>query len=547
MIEYPVRIGIYHHKHSWFMKGEVMRKRLPALALCGLLALSMPSFADQVAQVVSATPGTAGNLSRFGATTQALVSFFNAEIQRGHLKTARSQNDPLARMEHRRHNQFFQGIPVFGGEIIYHFRKGMIESINGVYYPIENCDTQVVLSTAEAAGIFRRHLEEKDLTEKTEDTRLLLYPVSANDIRPTYQITLEKEQHYSMTGIIDARSGEILLEYSNIHFDDPAIGLGVGYHGATFKLPTTLTTNGIYGLYDEARIRPVKQYTVDYRNMSIPGDNDNYWDRNGVAVCAHVFIGFTYDFYYGFFDREGINDNNLDTFVFVQNNKYRDNAFWNGESLNFCITGSSNKQYAAALDIVAHEYSHGVTSYSSNLIYSFESGALNESFSDIMGTVAEFYWFPQGNGLYHADWYIGEDAGHSYNINKCRNLANPNSNSQLGDWRYPDPCHLRQKINCSSSLDNGGVHLNMTIYSHAFYLLAHGGRNKVSGITVPGIGIEKAARIFYRAWVFYLTRTSNFQNAANALLTVAYTDYGANSSEYNQTVRTMQAIGWTVN
>lgn len=523
-----------------------MRKNLLISTLCALVFLNITVFSEQVGRVVSQNPENPGDLSRFGASTQELYTFFNAEIQKGNLVTAHTQDDPLARMEHRRHDQFFRGLPVFGGEIIFHFRSGVIESIDGMYYPIENCDMQTVLSSTDAASIFRSHLEETDLSEKAEDTLLLLYPVSEGDIRPAFQITLEKERHYSMTGIIDGRSGEILLEYSNIHFDEPAIGLGVGYHGFSFKLPTTLTTGGLYGLYDEARIRPVKQYTVDYRYMSIPGDNDNYWDRNGVAVCAHVFVGFTYDFYYGFFNREGINDNNLDTYVFVQNNKYRDNAFWNGESLNFCITGSSNNQYAAALDIVAHEYSHGVTSYSSNLVYSFESGALNESFSDIMGTVTEFYWFPEGNGLYRADWYIGEDASPGYNTSRCRNLANPNSNSQLGDWRYPDPCHLSQKINCPSSLDNGGVHLNMTIYSHAFYLLAHGGRNKISGITVSGIGLEKAARIFYRAWVFHLTRTSTFVNAANALLQVAYNEYGANSTEYKQTVRAMQAIGWNV-
>ena len=525
----------------------MMRKRLLVLTLCSLIMFSITMFAEQAAQVASTDPGKTGDLSRFGASTQALHSFFDAEIQRGHLANAYTQEDPLTRMEHRRHNQFFRGLPVFGGEVIYHFRDGVIESINGIYYPIETCDIQTVLSNTDAAGIFRQHLEETDLTEKTEDTRLLLYPVAENDIRPAFQITLEKAQHYSMTGIIDARSGDILLEYSNIHFDEPAIGLGIGYHGSSFKLPTTLTTGGLYGLYDEGHIRPVKQYTIDYRYMSIPGDSDNYWDRNGVAVSAHVLAGFTYDFYYGFFDRKGIDDNNLDTYIFVQNNAYRDNAFWNGKSLNFCITGSSNNQYAAALDIVAHEYSHGVTSYCSNLIYSFESGALNESFSDIMGTAAEFYWFPEGNGLYHADWYIGEDASPGYNTNKCRNLANPNSNSQLGNWNYPDPCHLSQKINCSSSLDNGGVHLNMTIYSHAYYLLAHGGRNKISGITVSGIGMDEATRIFYRTWAFYLTRTSTFIHAANALLTVAYNDYGANSTEYKQTVRAMKAIGWNVN
>ena len=96
---------------------------------------------------------------------------------------------------------------------------------------------------------------------------------------------------------------------------------------------------------------------------------------------------------------------------------------------------------AAAFDVVGHEYTHGVTQYSSNLVYAFESGALNEAFSDIMGTTAEFYWFPEGSGLYKADWYVGEDAFPYYKTTGTRNLADPNSTSQLGDPRYPDPCH----------------------------------------------------------------------------------------------------------
>ena len=203
--------------------------------------------------------------------------------------------------------------------------------------------------------------------------------------------------------------------------------------------------------------------------------------------------------------------------------------------------------YAACLDIVAHEYTHGVTDYSSDLVYSFESGALNESFSDIMGATAEFYWYPEGIGLYKSDWYIGEDARSYYSTSGCRDLANPNSNSQLGDSRYPDPCHLSQKYIVSKDFDNGGVHLNATIYGHAFYLLAHGGRNSVSQVLVNGIGIDKAARIFYTAFVNYLTKHSDFMDAANALLEVAFSQYGGTSHEYQQTVRAMEAIGWIVN
>jgi len=176
------------------------------------------------------------------------------------------------------------------------------------------------------------------------------------------------------------------------------------------------------------------------------------------------------------------------------------------------------------------------------LIYLFECGALNESFSDIMGTAVEHYCQSEGSGFLMADWYIGEDANPSFSIIGSRNLEDPNSNwqSPLG----PDPCHLSQQHFVPFDVDNGGVHLNATIYSHAYYLLAHGGTNSVSGITVSGIGIDKATKIFYRAWTYYMIPISEFVDAASALPQSADDLYGSSSNELAQTLRSMEAIGW---
>lgn len=474
-------------------------------------------------------------------------NLFDAEISRGNLIISRIQDDPLAEMKHHRYCQKFKGLPVFGGEVIYHIKNDFVAGITGKYFPIKELDTIPALSREEAVEIFQSHLQKEGLKVKTEDSSLIIFPAEDGQYHLAHKITLEKEDYYSMTGIIDAETGEILFEFSNIYFDESAIGLGLGYHGSTFKMATTKDPNGHYYLYDEKRIRPYSHYTYDNRTGYIPGDLDNYWDNDGPIVNAHVFVGLIYDFYYLFFDRNGIDDSNLTTIVNVHNTEYSDNAFWNGESINFCEPGKNNQQNSAAFDVVGHEYSHGVTQYGPDLVYAFESGALNETFSDVMGTTAEFYWFPEGSGLYKADWYIGEDASPYYKTSGNRNLADPNSNSQLEDSRFPDPCHLFQQYYVPIEFDNGGVHLNSTIYGHAFYLLAQGGVNRVSGIHVNGIGIEKAAKIFYRAWIYYLTKTSQFIDAANALLQAAYSLYGSGSNEYFQTVRAMEAIGWIVN
>lgn len=329
------------------------------------------------------------------------------------------------------------------------------------------------------------------------------------------------------------------------------IGLGVDYHGYLRKLPT-YNENNVFYLYDEHGVRPYTQAVLDYRiGLYIPSDNDNQWDHDGTNVSAHANVGLIYDFYYLYLGRQGIDNRNMDTLIVTHNSQYSDNASWNGISLNFYVPGKQQAQFAAALDVVGHEFSHGVTDYSSDLIYEYQPGALNESFSDIMGCAAEFFWHPQGTGLYRADWFTGEDAFPSYDfgISKglVRSLEDPNRFSQTGWYLGPDPCHLSQYLNVPFELDRGGVHLNCTIYPHAYYLLAAGGTNRVSGISVAGIGLEEATKIFYRAWVFYLTKTSIFIDAANAILQSAYDLYGGSSNELAQAKQAMRAIGWIVN
>lgn len=509
-----------------------------------LTGTSLFVFSSSVGKVYFVHPDSAKATKSVFSAYLNQRNFFDTEISKGNLTLYRIQEDPLAGMEHHRYNQRFKGIPVFGGEVIYHLRNDSSCSITGEYFQIQDMDTTPALSGKEAVEIFRSHLQKEGLISETP--LLIIFPMEDSHCRLAYQVTLEKEDHYSMTGIVDAISGEIILQYSNIYFDEPAIGLGICYHGSSLKLATSRYSNGYYYLYDEKRIRPYNHYTYDYRTGYIPGDYDNYWESDGTIVNAHAFVGLIYDFYYLFYGRKGIDDKNGTTIVNVHNDKYSDNAFWNGESINFCVPGTNNQQFAAALDVVCHEYSHGVTQFSSNLVYAFESGALNESFSDIIGATAEFYWFPKGTGLYKADWFMGEDASPYYKTSGNRNLADPNTNSQLGDLNYPDPCHLYQQYFVPYEIDNGGVHLNSTIYGHAFYLLAQGGTNRVSGKYVDGIGIEKAANIFYRAWVYYLTQTSQFIDAANALLQAAYSLYGSGSNEYYQTIRAMEAIGWIV-
>ncbi len=476
----------------------------------------------------------------FKPQSVSLSAFFSSEIRKGNLRLLKIQKDPVASMEHHRYQQFYKGLEVFGGQIIEHHRNGNITGINGEYYQIYDINTVPVITKDEAVEFFIYDLNKEGLVEKDVESKLFIYPVKDGDYRLAYKIIMEKGIGYSMTGIIDAETGKVLLKYSNIYFDELNIGLGIGYHGGQYKLPTTYY-DGFYYLYDEKNVRPVNQYTIDWNLGDIPGDDDNYWDYDSPTVNAHAFLGLTYDYYYIVQGREGIDDYNMDVIAHVYHTDMEDNAAWFNDQIFFYVPGAQNLQTAAALDLVAHEYSHGVTTYTSELIYQFQCGALNESFSDIMGTAVEHHWQPEGSGLLKADWYIGEDMRPTYSTG-WRNLEDPNSN-----WQSPygpDPCHLNQYISVPFDIDNGGVHFNSTIYSHAYYLLAQGGTNSVSGITVSGIGIDKATKIFYRAWTYYMIYISEFLDAANALTYSAEDLYGSSSDELAQTIRSMEAIGW---
>jgi thermolysin len=194
--------------------------------------------------------------------------------------------------------------------------------------------------------------------------------------------------------------------------------------------------------------------------------------------------------------------------------------------------------FAGAFDVVAHEWTHGVTGFSSDLEYFDEPGALNEAFSDIMATGAEFMFLRPGEGPQKGpNFLIAEDVtrvGPGY----LRSMQNPVS---TGD---PDHYSLRQYI--GTDTDNGGIHINNSIVNHAFFLSVVGGTNRVSGITVQGIGLanmEQMERIFYRAFVFKLGPLSQFTDARAATLEAATELFGPASSQRAQLAAAWTAVG----
>ncbi len=536
--------------------------RLTVFALCLLLAVAL-NAADLGPRPL-AQPGDDDPRSSLAQMPLAdQITHISQQITAGDLVLVRQETDPLAGMVHRRFAQHYRGLPVFGGEVILHDQNGITRSLTGKYFDITDLSLTPVVTAESAAATLRSTLETGRSPQLKAAPGLIVYPVSDSDVRLAWLMTFTAGREYSMSGVVDAHSGAILTFFSNVMNENSgAIGLGRGYHGEAVKLATTLS-GGKYYLADEQRIRPIVQLTYDGKlGGYIPTSTDNSFNSSSEAVNAHQFLGFVYDFFYTALGRSGINGSNLDVIAYVNDSSSgnKDNAYWTGEDLMMVFgtpSGAGGQQLAAAIDVVAHELSHGVTQFSSNLVYAYESGALNEAFSDVMGAAVEFAFQPVGTGLLQADWFNGEDGHIEYSTAGCRNLADPNTNSQLRNAGFPqnywyaDPSHLSQQIPPlyyrGNLVDIGGVHLNSTIFGHAFYLLASGGTHRISGRTVNGIGLTRATRIYYRAFTAYMTRTAKFIDAANALLLSAAELYGQGSAEHVQTLGSMLAIGFTAN
>jgi len=258
----------------------------------------------------------------------------------------------------------------------------------------------------------------------------------------------------------------------------------------------------------------------------------------GALVDAHYYAGVAHRF----FGEKFINYNDYYSPDFVwptgslpmniQAHFFKDyvNAFWNGDLLAFGDGDGVSYGELTSLDVVGHEMTHAVTEFTSNLIYSGESGALNEAFSDMMGNTME--WYAKANSLepspsLKADWLVGEDFDRrsSESEKGFRNMAYPEEDG--------DPSHYSNRYTGTS--DNGGVHTNSGIPNHAYYLLVEGDKNDCErkpahshcdnpGLT--GLGPDVASTIFFLGFTA-LNESANMCDARESTALVAGSNVGA--------------------
>ncbi len=296
-----------------------------------------------------------------------------------------------------------------------------------------------------------------------------------------------------------------------------------------------------------AAIAGKERIVYDAKNgSSLPGTvarKEGDSPSSDVAVNeAYDGSGATYDLYKEIYQRDSIDGNGMRLDSTVHYQKGYDNAFWDGEQMvygdgdeNLPVSERLFNRFTIAIDVIGHELTHGVTQYEDNMTYSQQSGALNESMSDVFGSLVKQYTL--GQTADQADWIIGAGLL-TGNVNGIgiRSMKAPGTaydDPVLG--KDPQPAHMKDYVNTVS--DNGGVHINSGIPNHAFY---------VTALELGGNAWEKAGQIWYVTLRDKLTNNSNFQNCANFTYQTAGELYGAGSIQ-QQAVKTGWAeVGLTV-
>ena len=402
---------------------------------------------------------------------------------------------------HARYTQFKNGLEVLGGEIVVHSRAGVVYAANGSARADIAGPTKPAISSAAAVAAALRGRVGLAAEPRTElaykrtdagDALILVHKVTVtgtqNDGTPIADLVL-----------VNAADGAIVDVVPSIH---------------------------------TARNREVHNLSG---GTSLPGPVAR--TETGAASSDTVVnnnfarLGSTYDAYKELFNRDSINGSGSKLISSVHYSSNYNNAFWNGTQMVYGDgDGNTFSNLANSIDVTAHELTHGVTSSTSNLTYSGQSGGLNESLSDIFGQVVE--WYAAGKVISAGTWQVGEDV---YTPNTAgdalRYLNDPKKDGRSLDYA-PD---------YTSGVD---VHYSSGISNLAFYLLSQGGKHPRGKTTtqVTGIGFEKAAQVFYRANTSIFTASTTFAQAKTWTAQAAQ-ELGYSTAEVNSVRDAWTAVG----
>ena len=436
--------------------------------------------------------------------------------------------------EHVRFERTYRGLPVIGGDLVVHSRDGQFKSISLSLHEALALAVRPTL-TPEDATVMAGADFGSDFAGTPERTLVVFARGEAP--RLAWKVRMSNERA-DMTYIVDAHTAGILDRWSNRE-----TAAATGKAKTLYSGDVALTTNSITGGYELRDPSRGSMRTIDGSNSRTSGqvykDSDNTWgnytvsDKATAAADAQYGAAVTWDYYKNALGRNGIAGNGKGSYSRVHYGKKYGNAYWSDAC--FCMTYGDgdgvNTGPLVSLDITGHEMSHGVNANTANLIYSGESGGLNEANSDILGTMVEFQ---ANNPQDTPDYLIGEEIV----------VGNVPGSADQRALRYMfDPIKDGRSPSCyASDIGTLDVHYSSGVADRFYYLLAEGSASRTfsgvkhyaptcNGASVTGIGRAKAAKIWYRALTVYFTTDTNYAAARVATIAAAKDLYGANSTE----------------
>lgn len=547
---------------------------------------------------------------RLSLAQESLTESLRARISRGQsdLKVVAQHTDDLGHF-HARFQQTHQGIPVFGRHVVAHL-DALDRALNptGAFNPELALNLKPSLEVHEVLGIVDRLVSPKPLESaghkatylSTPQAKLVIFELDGQgrrwqkleDLQPgqkpsareavlAYHVHTALESKVSgvqhLDFLVDAHTGEVLKRWNSLQAE-AAIGKGRSQFSGEVQLNTTKTpegfqmldtTRGRAGVFGSNAVTDMNQQWDDISMGSVYTDLDNQWGdgenydtakpsdgENGQTTAVDTAHGLqvSSDYYQYVHGRDGIDGQGTATVARVHFGQNYLNAFWYYPC--YCITfgdgnfdpatGQGRKGYTT-LDIVGHEYTHGVCDYSAALFYGGESGGLNEANSDIHGAMIEFYARNGGDKRIIGDkhesvlgamdggnWWVGEQRDD--NAKAGRYMHKPSLDGISPDyWFY--------------GIGDMNVHYSSGPMNRCFYFLSAGadiagegststntpmmGIEKVNFLPrgMKGIGNDKAAAIWYRAMTYYMTPQTTYHQARKACERAAIDLFGDQSVE----------------
>jgi vibriolysin len=410
---------------------------------------------------------------------------------------------------HVRLQQRLNGLPVVGAEYIVHAdAEGNVIAMNGRFMPDRNLPRHAEMNGWSA---IERSIDQAGIRNATYGPMpKLTYVVNekgnaflAYVVEASYTDSEGEQRDFIYA---DARTGDLVLRAPQIH----RARNRATYNGnSTTTLPGTLVLTETGGSTTDSAIS-----------------------------TAHAHAATSYDYYMNVHGRDSFNNAGAQIKTTVHHDLNYNNAFWNGSQLVYGDgDGVQFYMLGNALDVGAHELTHAVTTYSANLTYANESGALNEATSDIMASAVEGW----KDGAVSTDtWKVGEDITTPATAGDAlRSMADPRL---YGDMDY-------YPTRYTGASDGGGVHTNSGIANLAFKLMVTGGTHPRASTTVvvPALSttlttsLDMGAKIWYRALTVYMNSSTNFLGARNATAQAATDLYGATAA--NSVQKAWDAVG----